>query len=193
MYIVSVIIVIFTFVNYFLSFKLYDVPQNKEFLNNVNEVRFTKDRYIAPEPKYVVLISILLGILMGMYISLSSYFKINKLVVTLIILMLSVCYLIEITRRITLKDRKIILSKAFSKTREIPLNSVKGIYIYSYNKKFFKKHAFTTKLVIVTKTDKTYKFVLSSLDNKAVLNMIRETFGVNNYKMYISKNKKNEN
>jgi hypothetical protein len=49
------------------------------------------------------------------------------------------------------------------------------MYIYSYTKKFLKKRALTTKLIVVTKTDKFYKFVLSSLDNKAVLNMIKET------------------
>ena len=87
-----------------------------------------------------------------------------------------------------LKEDKLILSKAFSKKVELYGNQIKGIYIYSFNKKFLKKRALTTKLVVVTKTDKFYKFTLSSIDNKAVLNMIKENFGVTEYKMYIGKN-----
>ena len=61
------------------------------------------------------------------------------------------------------------------------------MYLYSWNKKFLKKHALTTKLVITTNSDKKYKFVISSLDNKAVLNLLKENFGVINNKMYIGK------
>ena len=110
----------------------------------------------------------------------------------LVVLIITICYLIEITRKITIKDDKLILSKMFSKKVEIYGNQIKGIYIYSFNKKFLKKRALTTKLVVVEKTDKFHKFTLSSLDNKAVLNMLKENFGVQNYKMYIEKRNKND-
>jgi hypothetical protein len=64
---------------------------------------------------------------------------------------------------------------------------ITGMYIYSYNKKFLKNHAYTTKLVVVEDSGKKHKFSLSSLDNKAVLNLMKDTFGVTNNKMYIAK------
>ena len=54
-------------------------------------------------------------------------------------------------------------------------------------KRFLKNHAHTTKLVVSTRTDKTYKFVLSSLNYKAVLNMMKENFGITDYKIYMTK------
>lgn len=190
MYVVSVIIVLLVFANYFLGYKLYSKPKNEAYFNNVNRLDFEKERYIAPNPKYVVTISMLIGIAMGFYISLGSYFKINKWFAIVIVATIGILYLIEITRKITIKEDKLILSKAFSPKVELYGNQIKGIYIYSYNKKFLKKRALTTKLVVVTKTDKFYKFTLSSIDNKAVLNMIKENFGVTEYKMYIGQNVK---
>ena len=187
MYIVSILMVIFVVVNYFFSYKLYEEPKNKNYFSNVKEINFEKERYIAPNPKYVALISILLGIMLGIYVALCSYYKTNAWVVISIIFVLFICYLIEITRKITIKDGKLILTKAFSRKYEIEGRNIKGAYIYSYNKKFLKKHALTTKLVIVTKTNKLKKFILSSLDNKAVLNMMKENLGVTEYKMFICK------
>lgn len=189
MYVVSVIIVLLIITNYYLGKKLYSVPKNKEYFNNVERLDFTKEKNIAPNPKYVTIISILVGILIGFYIALCIKFNINKWLPITLIAIISILYLIEITRKIKIKDDKIILSKAFSKTKSFYGNEVKGIYIYSFNKKFLKKRALTTKLVVVTKEDKMHKFTLSSLDNKAVLNMIKENFGVTEYKMYIGKNK----
>ena len=191
MYIVSIVIVLMIFINYFLSAKLYSVPQNEEFLNNVNQLNFEKEKNIAPNPKYVTVISILTGILIGMYVALASSFKLNNWIAIIVILIIAICYLVEITRKITIKDDKLILTKAFSKKIELYGNQIKGIYIYSYNKKFLKKRALTTKLVVVSKNNKIYKFILSSIDNKAVLNMIKENFGVTDYKMYIEKRSNN--
>lgn len=192
MYVVSVVIILLIFLNYFLGYKLYSKPKNEAYFNNVKRLDFDKERYIAPNPKYVVTISILIGIAIGLYIALVSYFKINKWFAMIIIVAIFIFYLIEITRKITIKDEKLILSKAFSKKVELYGNQIKGIYIYSFNKKFLKKRALTTKLIVVTKTDKFYKFTLSSIDNKAVLNMIKENFGVTDYKMYIGKRTENK-
>ena len=63
---------------------------------------------------------------------------------------------------------------------------VDNLNIYSYNKRFLEKNALTTKLIIVTKTDKKYKFILSSLNYKSVLNMMSDIFGVTNNKMFIA-------
>lgn len=187
MYIVSGIIVIFIIINYFLEYKLYNVPSNTGYFNNVAEFNLEKDKYISPRPLYVTLASILTGITIGIYLALSNYFQVNKILVFIIALLLFFCYLIEITRNISLIDGKIILSKAFSKKIVINVTSIKGMYLYSWNKKFLKKHALTTKLVITTNLDKKYKFVVSSLDNRAILNLMKENFGINNNKIYIGK------
>ena len=187
MYGVSAIIIILIIINYYLGKKLYSIPNNKEYFNNVERLDFTKEKHIAPNPRYVVIISILVGIVLGFYITLCSRFSINKWITNVITILINILYLIEITRTIKIKEDKLILSKAFSKKISLYGNQIKGIYIYSFNKKFLKKRAFTTKLVVVTKEEKIYKFTLSSIDNKAVLNMIKDNFGVTNYKMYIAK------
>lgn len=185
-YVVSAIILFCIIINYYLSVKLYREPNNISYFNNVTNFNFSKTKYITPEPKYNVIISILTGVLIGMYLTLVGFLKIDGLVAIVITLIIIVCYLVEISRKIIIKDDKLILSKAFSKKIELYGKDIKGIYIYSYNKKFLKKHALTTKLVVVTKTDKKYKFVLSSLNNKSVLNMMSDIFGVTDYKMFIA-------
>ena len=187
MYVVSAIIVLFIFLTYFLGFKLYSEPENEGYFNNVNELNFEKTKYIAPNPKYITSISILVGIFIGTYLALCSKFVISSIVSTIIVLIVFWCYLVEITRRIIIQDNKIILSKLFSKKIELNGLSINGMYIYSFTKKFLKKHALTTKLVITTNNNKKYKFVLSGIDNKAVLNMMKENFGIVDYKMYIGK------
>lgn len=188
-YVVSAIILLLVILNYFLSVKLYSEPQNSNYFNNVNSLNFRKTRYITPQPKYVAIISILVGILFGIYIYLAVNLNVNKWLALIILLILACCYLSEISRKIIIKDDKLILSKAFSKTIELYGKDIKGMYIYSYNKKFLKKHALTTKLVVVTKTDAKYKFILSSLNNKSVLNMMSDVFGVTDYKMFIANKK----
>ena len=187
MYVVSGIIIAFIVINYFLGYKLYSVPKNEKYFNNVTALDFSKGKYICPEPRYVILISIFTGVMIGIYVALASILDFNKWIALIVVLLICVCYLIEITRAIIIRDDKLILSKIFSKKVELYGNDIKGMYIYSYNKKFLKSHALTTKLVIITKTEKTYKFVLSSLNNKSVLNMMKENFGVTEYKMFISK------
>ena len=81
------------------------------------------------------------------------------------------------------------ITHLFTET-ELDATKIRGMYIYSYNKKFLKSHAYTTKLVITDTDNHITKYTLSSLDNKAVLNMMKESFGVNSYKMFISKHEK---
>lgn len=187
MYIVSGIIIIFIVINYFLEYKLYNVPKNEGYFCNVTEFNIEKEKYISPQPLYVTMISIFTGIMEGLYISLCEYFQVNKILTVIISVLVLVCYFIEITRSISLVGGNLVLSKAFSKKIVINATSIKGMYLYSWNKKFLKKHALTTKLVITTNSNKKYKFVVSSLDNKAILNLMKESFGVTNNKMYIGK------
>ena len=192
MYVVSAIIVFLIFLTYFLGFKLYSEPENEGYFNNVNNLNFEKTRHIAPNPKYIVSISIAVGIFIGSYLALCTKFKINTIVSMIVVLIIFLCYLVEITRRIVIEENKIVLSKLFSKKIELNGLSINGMYIYSFTKKFLKKHALTTKLVITTNNNKKYKFVLSGIDNKAVLNMMKENFGIVDYKMYIGKKVQNE-
>lgn len=122
-----------------------------------------------------------------MYIALSKYFKINLILMLSIVALLIICYVIEISRSINIENNKIILKKAFAKKIELYGTSVKGMYIYSYNKNFLKKHALTTKLIITTNDNMKYKFVLGSLNYKAVLNLMKECFGITEYKIYLEK------
>lgn len=187
MYVVSGVIIAFVIINYFLGYKLYSVPKNERYFNNVNDLNFSKSRYISPEPRYVAIISIFTGIMIGIYIALATLLKLNNWVALSVVGIISICYLIEITRAIIIREDKLILSKLFSRKIEIALRDVKGMYIYSYNKKFLKSHALTTKLVVSTKLGKKHVFVLSSLNNKAILNMMKENFGISEYKMFINK------
>ena len=163
-YVISVIILLLILLNYYLSIKLYREPNNVSYFNNVTNFKFSKNKYITPEPKLKMNLWIIIGIL----------------------LILLICYLVEISRKIIIKDDKLILSKAFSKTVALYGNEIKGIYIYSYNKKFLEQHALTTKLIVVTRSDKKYKFILSSLNYKSVLNMMSDIFGVTNNKIFIA-------
>ncbi len=187
MYVISGIILVFVIVNYYLSFKLYQLPTNEKYYNNVNEIHFEKEKNILADPKYTNILSVLIGIMFGIYLALAFVTKMNPWVPVIFILVIMICFLIEISRTIKLREDALVLSKAFSKTKEINLRDIKGIYIYSFNKKFLKRHALTTKLVIATRDGKTYPFTLSSLNNKSVLNMMKENFGITEYKMFISK------
>lgn len=194
-YIISVIMLLLIGLNLFLSYKLYEVPTNQEYFNNVTEINLEKERNIAANPKYIVFISIITGILMGIYLAYSTAKGVHSIIVPIMMIIIFYLYLVELTRSITLKDGVLTLSKLFV-SHEIDARRIKGMYIYSYNKKFLKKHAYTTKLVIVEDNDKITKFTLSSIDNRSILNMMKESFGINSNKMFISKREKiklNEN
>ena len=93
----------------------------------------------------------------------------------------------EITKRISIREGVITLSGFLLKTKQIDISRITGMYIYSYNRKFMKGHAYTVKLVIVDDSGKRTKYTLSSIDNRAVTNMMKENFGIEKNKMYIAK------
>lgn len=186
-YILTAIIIILALTNFVLGIKLYEEPKENGYFNNVNLLDTNKERNICADPKYIAGVSIIVGVLIGIYIAFLTSLNMNGIVFTGTTLLLIVMYLYELTRRITLKEGKLTLSKFFFFKKEISASEIKGMYIYSYNKKFLKSHAYTTKLVITDYQGKKTKFTLSSIDNRAVLNMMKEAFGVNSYKMYISK------
>ena len=175
-------------VNYFLSYKLYKEPENKSYFNNVKNVNTIKMPEIAPGPKYILYVTLLCGIAMGLFLSLVDLTNEKGIYGFIFVVMVSVIYIIEISRRIKITENSLALSRAFAKTKEIPLEEIKGIYIYSFFKRFMKKHALTTKLVVVTK-DKKIKFTISSLSKPAVLNIIKNNFGVTDNKIYVASNK----
>ncbi len=187
-YIVSVIILILIFINVFLGEKLYKEPENTyPYFNNVNSINLVKEKHMLASPKYIVKVSILTGMVLGLYIALASVNNVNNWFTFGMAIIILSAYLIELTREITLVDGKIVLSKFLSKTKEIDSRNVTGMYIYSYNKRFLNHNAYTTKLVIVENGKKITKFTLSSLDNKSVLNMMKDSFGIVSNKMYIAK------
>ena len=185
-YIIAILIIALALTNFILGIKLYEKPKENGYFTNVGKIDFIHDKYIMAEPKYVVTISVITGILIGLYLAYITSLQMSGILFVLTTLLLFYIYLVEITKRITFKEGKLTLSQIFYE-EEIEAPKIKGMYIYSYNKKFLKSHTYTTKLVITTTDDKTIKFTISSLDNRAVLNMMKETFGINSYKMFISR------
>lgn len=104
------------------------------------------------------------------------------------VIVLLALYLIEITRKIAITDEYLEFERIFFITKKIPLDQIDGMYIYSFNKRFLNKNAFTTKLVVANGQSR-YKFTISGIDTRAVLNMMKENFGINENKMYIARNK----
>ena len=186
MYVVTGILFLLILINYLLGHILYKEPTNDAYFSNVNNYNIVDKRVIMASPKYVLTLSISLGIFLGIYVCLNNVCKINWYVEFFSIMLLLMLYLVEITRKITVTDDDLELEKLFAPTKRIPLNSIDGMYVYSYNKRFLNKRAFTTKLVVTAGNIK-HKFTLSSLDTRAVINMMKENFGVTENKMYVSK------
>lgn len=186
MYVVTGIIFLLVLVNYYLGHALYKLPNNNAYFSNVTHYNIINKKDIMASPKYVTFLSTLLGIFLGIYVCLSSYYKINFYVEWGTVLTLVILYLVEISRKVTVTDESLELEKLFTPTKKIPLNTIDGMYIFSYNKKFLNKRAFTTKLVIAT-GNKKHKFTLSSIDVKSVINMMKDNFGITENKMYVAK------
>lgn len=186
MYVVTALIFVGIFVNYFLGYKLYEEPNNKAYFSNVNHYNTVNGRNIMASPKYVGILSILFGLFSGTYLILCETVNMNIVLRWSTVTILFILYLIEITRKISLNDEYLELEKVFAPTKKIKLNDIDGIFIYSYNKKFLNKRAFTTKLIVVTGS-KRYKFTLSSIDVKAVTNMMKDNFGVTENKIFVAK------
>ena len=151
MYIVSALIVLFTLLNWVFSIVLYKLPEDQGYFHNVNQVHIEKNRYILPEPRYAVVSSIMSGCMIGLYMALAKYYLVNSKVITGIAVLLFMCYLVEMTRKIVLDEENLTSYRFFFIRKRIPVSSIQGMYIYSYNKKWLKQHALTSKLVVVTK------------------------------------------
>ena len=57
MYVVSGIIILLVFLNYFLGYKLYREPKNEAYFHNVKHYNIIHQRDIMTSPMYVVAIS----------------------------------------------------------------------------------------------------------------------------------------
>ena len=185
-YVVSVIVVVLVFMNYFLGNQLYKEPKNSGYFSNVQNYNIIHRRDVMPTPTYIFLVSSLLGIFLGIYCLLGNLVHANGLVILGTVLLLFTVYLIEITRKIVLNEENLEFERMFFFTKKIPLNTIDGIFIYSFNKKFLDKSALTTKLV-VTSGNQKYKFTLAGIDTRAILNMMKENFGITENKIYIAK------
>lgn len=185
-YFIVIVSVILVVVNYYLGAKLYMLPKNDAYFNNVKEINVNNFKDITPSPKYVVKITILNAIVIGAFFAICIIKQVNGWLPVIYSLVILGLYVIELSRSISVNENTIILSRLFRKDIVIPIVTISGIYIYSYNKKFLKKHAFTTKLVI-TASNKIYKYTISSLENKAILNMMKSSFGITEHKMFIAK------
>ena len=187
MYIVTAILLVLFILNYVLGNVLYCEPSTLGYSSNVKNYNTINNRNIMASPKYVTILSALLGIFLGAYCKLCQVLEINKYIIYGVTILLLIAYLVEITRKITITDENLEFEKMFCPTKKIPLNKIDGIYIYSYNKKFLNKRALTTKLVVCTGSEK-YKFTISSIDVKAVLSMMKDNFGITENKIFV-KNK----
>lgn len=188
-YVVSAIIFILMALNFFLGERLYKIPKDTNYFNNVEEYNISSNKEITADPKYVLTISILTGILLGSYLGLATVCNVHNIVVTLGTVAICCCYLAEITRRVAIRDGVLVLSRFLMPKKEIDANRITGIYLYSYNRKFMNNHAYTVKLVVAQTSKKLTKFALSSIDNRAIINMIKDNFGVKKNKMYIANQK----
>ena len=169
-YLVTGIIFLLILIHYFLGYKLYKEPKNEGYYTNVKHYNVIHQKDLMASPQYVVSVSALLGIFLGIYFFLGKIEKANSYMIWGTAIILFVLYLVEITRKILLTEENLEFQRIFFRTKKIPLEKIDGIYVYSLNKKFINKSAFTTKLVVSVGNTR-YKFTLSGIDTRAVLNM----------------------
>lgn len=186
MYIVTVAIFAGILINYLLGFKLYSEPKNEEYFSNVNHYNTINKRELMASPKYVVELAILIGIFLGLYLFLSDLQSINWWLKWTTVFVIVALFLKEITQKITITEDELVYEKFLEPTKKIELNAIDGMYIYSFNKKFLNKRALTTRLVVCT-GKKKHKLLISAMDVRAILNMMKENFGINEHKMFIDK------
>lgn len=189
MWIILVLIILVTFVNYFLGAKLYMLPKDERYFENVKRYNTVKLKDIMVDPGYILKLTILLGTLYGLFITFANLVEFNIWVTFVFLLYLGMLYIIEITRKVSISEESLNLSKAFARDITINLDKIKGMYIYSFNERLIETHAFTTKLVICT-DNKKYKFTISSLSIKAILNMMKDNFDIEHHRIFIVNPKK---
>ena len=188
-YLLSAVFILLILLNYILAIVLYKEPKNSAYFHNVTEYHLPKSKHLTAQPRYVVKISILIGIAVGLYMAFAGLYEIHWLFVSVMVLIFLLLYLMELTKSITLEDGILTYSSFPTAKKKVEVEDICGMYIYSFNKKFLKQHAYTTKLVISLKNGEKIIFPLSSLDNRSVLNMMKDNFGVTSNKMYIANKK----
>ena len=117
-YVVSAIIFILMALNFFLGERLYKIPKDTNYFNNVEEYNISSNKEITADPKYVLTISILTGILLGSYLGLATVCNVHNIVVTLGTVAICCCYLAEITRRVAIRDGVLVLSRFLMPKKE---------------------------------------------------------------------------
>lgn len=183
---ILVVTLVILFLNYYLGAKLYMIPKNDAYFNNVKEINLEKLKEINPNPKYVLPRIALYAIIIGAFYAVCKAVGVNSWIPTLYAGVLILLYVVELSKSISLNDNDLVLSKFLSKDICIPVTAIDGMYIYSYAPKFMNKHNHTTKLVI-TSAGKHYKYTPSSLEKQAILNMMKYNFGINDCKMFVAK------
>ncbi len=188
MYVVSAIIVVLTILNYMFSIILYKEPDDNEYFSNVRQISVVNNRYLFPEPRYALFASIMSGLMIGIYLALANYYGVISSIKWSVAFLIFLCYLVEMSRKITLDEDTLTSSKLFLFKKKIPINKIEGMYVYSYNKKWLKQHALTTKLVIAESEGKKDKIILSSFSNKKVFAMMKDNFNIVDHKLFVQKN-----
>lgn len=183
---IMIITAVLIIANYYLGAKLYMTPSNSNYFQNVKEINVNNLKDILPAPKHVLTLTFLTAIVIGSFYAMCSVAKVSESIPLAYSCILVLLYVMELSKGISLNENTLVLSRFIRNDIVIPLATIEGMYIYSYNKRFLKKHAYTTKLVIVA-SGKKHKYTISSLENKAVLNMMKINFGITDYKMYIAK------
>ena len=160
---IMIITAVLIITNYYLGAKLYMTPSNSNYFQNVKEININNLRDILPAPKHVLSLTFLTAILIGSFYALCGVANVSGTVPFIYACVLVLLYIMELSKGISVNENTLILSRLIGSDIAIPLVTIEGMYIYSYNKRFLKKHAFTTKLVIVA-AGKKYKYTISYLE-----------------------------
>ena len=95
MYVVTTLIFVGIAVNYFLGYKLYKEPNNEGYFSNVNHYNTINGKDIMASPKYVGILSVLVGIFIGTYLCLCNLTQVNSLLKWITVTTLFILYLIS--------------------------------------------------------------------------------------------------
>ena len=99
MYIVSVLMIVLVISNFVFSKILYKEPQSDEFFSNVKNISIPKEKYILPDPKFVLGISVLTGIAVGLYVALCKFSQIEFWMTWITILFVAFFYFYDMENK----------------------------------------------------------------------------------------------
>ena len=121
MYVVSGIVAFLVILNMILGKTLYKEPKNEDFFHNVRKISVPKERYIFPEPKYVLGVSVITGLAIGMYIGLCKLAEIASPISIIVTILVAIAYLLEIAKGISLTENRFNASSFFFRSEEFCL------------------------------------------------------------------------